>query len=107
MIKKHVIEIVFAFGLGPPFPSWTPSLLQKHVFFTRSNQKISKMTSIKITMSIWTNQFVPIIVIGIVYLIGKIGNYLTNHFDCLTLDHFTCQIFTHFLDYYEKYFSGK
>jgi hypothetical protein len=79
----------------------------KTCFFTRSNQKISKMTSIKITMSIWTNQFVPIIVIGIVYLIGKIGNYLTNHFDCLTLDHFTCQIFTHFLDYYEKYFSGK
>jgi hypothetical protein len=87
MIKKRVIEIVFAYGLGPPFPSWTLSLLQKHVFFTRSNQKISNV-------SIWTNQFVPIIVIGMVYLIGKIGDYLTNHFDCLTLDHFICRIFT-------------
>jgi hypothetical protein len=45
-------------------------------------------------MSIWTNQFVPVIVIGMVYLIGKIGDYLINHFDCLTLDHFTYRIFT-------------
>jgi hypothetical protein len=94
MIKKHVIEIAFAFGLGPHFPSWTLSLLRKHVFLTRSNQKISKMTSIKRTMSIWTNQFVPIIMIGMVYLINRIKDYLTNHFDCLTFNHFTYGIFT-------------
>jgi hypothetical protein len=42
MIKKHVIEIVFAFGLGPPFPSWTPSLLQKHVFLLDPIKKYPK-----------------------------------------------------------------
>jgi hypothetical protein len=48
-----------------------------------SSKKIPKMASIEKTLLVLTNQFGSIIVVGMVLLIGKIGNYLMVDIDNL------------------------
>jgi hypothetical protein len=38
------------------------------------------MTSIEKTLLVLTSQFGPIIVVGMVFIIGKVGNYLISRY---------------------------